>query len=350
MKRVLFVNTNPVWGGGEKWHFQMAGALIERGYQVAIVGLTKSDLIQKAETASIPFFEFKVSNLSFLSVFKRRKARKILVDFSPDAVVVNLPRDVKLFVPLAKELTNTPKVIYRRGMPHPLKRNLINKLVYSKIDSFIANSKEIEASLIKNFPEFEPKVTVIYNGVTPMPPSQQFSSEKIILGNLGRLVPQKGQKYLIDLAIMLENLGVEFEIRIAGTGKLKHQLQSLIQEKNLSEKVKLLGYVNPEHFFDGIHLFIFTSQFEGSANALLESLQHGKPAICFNLSSNPEIIRDGHNGYLVEPNDVGTMANKIFQLKNNPLKLQELSQNAIHSIQENFQFQQKVEELCQLIK
>ena len=106
MKKVLFINTNPFWGGGEKWHFEMAKAVKQRGYEVAILGFAKGDLEERCSDIQFPFFPIKINNFSFISPFKRMKARRILQKFKPDSIILNLPRDVKLFAPLASEMQN----------------------------------------------------------------------------------------------------------------------------------------------------------------------------------------------------------------------------------------------------
>jgi glycosyltransferase involved in cell wall biosynthesis len=348
MKTIIFYNSNQVWGGGEKWHFNMALALKHKGYNSILITNPNSELETKAKEAGIQTYSLSTSNLSFLNPIKRVKLKSILKNLKPQAILMNLPSDVKICAPLAKKL-GVKKVIYRRGMPHPIRNTRMNRYFYSHVDTIIANSEEIKRAVTKHIKSLVSKTQIVYNGVIPQEHSPRIMSKPLKLGNLGRLVEQKGQHHLILVALELKKQKINFTLEIAGKGPLSQELQDQIKVKNLQDCVKLIGHVNPADFFHSLDLFIFTSHFEGSANALIESLQYGVPALAFDTSSNPEVLEDGKSGFLIKPFDEILMANKIIELVNSPELYKEFQKNAIEIIRSKFDYNQKIEQIESLI-
>jgi glycosyltransferase involved in cell wall biosynthesis len=350
-KHIIFFNTNVAWGGGEKWHFEMALALKERSYQVSLITGLNSELAIKAREHGLTVHSFKIKNLSFLNPIKLIQLSKVFFSIRPNCVILNSTADVKICAPLAK-LAGVDKVIYRRGLPKPLKNNLINKLIFNFVDLFIANSVEISHSISKNLPYLKSKIRVIYNGVhiNNQKYSPNFLQHKVLtLGNLGRLVAQKGQFHLLKIAHILKRRNIKFQLLIAGKGKLEAILLNQVKELNLEEEVRLLGYQQSEEFFPMIDIFVFSSEYEGSANALIEALQHQKPAIAFDLSSNSEVIISGKTGYLVKPYDYEDFADKIILLSSPDGAYSKMVKSGQMLLENKFNFEDKIIELERLL-
>jgi glycosyltransferase involved in cell wall biosynthesis len=348
MKKILFYNSNQAWGGGEKWHFNMAMHLKEKGYATTIACFPAGLLEQKSKKNQQDYFSFKSSNLSFSNPFTLFSFYKKLKSYSPDVIFLNLPRDVKVCA-ILKFFFPKVKLIYRRGMPHPIKNNWLNRFSMAKLDIIIANSLEIKRSVIKHIPQLEDKIKIVYNGVSPIV-NECLPHQKIVrLGNLGRLVEQKGQKHLIELALKLKHKKIPFNLKIAGTGPLQQELESLILKNNLANEVSLVGFKNAEDFFPSIDVFIFTSYFEGSANAIIESFQYAKPVIAFNLSSNPEVVEDNVNGFLIKPFDIDTMVLKIEKLISSDSLYHDFQLNCQKTILKKFRYADKVSQVENII-
>lgn len=327
-KTICFFNTNRAWGGGEKWHLTTAREMNRRGYQSILVTNNGSELYHKARTERLMVYGFSVNNLSFINPLKILtmaaffKAKKI------DAIILNLPQDLKL-AGMAARLAGIKTIIYRRGMPHPLRNTALNRFLFQKVlTHVVVNSEEIGRSLQEKNESWFPKdkIRLIYNGVTPSSDTHHEKmyhkeANEVVIGNAGRLTDQKGQAYLIELAELLKKDNVPFRLLIAGEGELRTHLTNLISQKNLQNEVKLLGHVDDmTAFFNSLDLFIFPSKFEGAANTLIETIQHGVPCIAFDVSSNPEIIQHGVNGYLARPFEVTDLHKYTLEVMNHPEK------------------------------
>lgn len=137
-----------------------------------------------------------------------------------------------------------------------------------------------------------------------------------VVGHISRLVPQKGLPYLIDVAKKVVEQDNSVEFHLYGTGEEKSKIENLIQESNLTNNVKLLGYTtNAIEKIKDFRCVISTSQFEGQGLSLIEAMLLKKPVVAFDVKYGPsDFVKDGKNGYLIENKDIKKMANKILKL------------------------------------
>lgn len=353
MMNICFINTNKAWGGGEKWHYEMSLILKQLGHNITVITNTESELAKKLSAINIKTEPFNIGKLSFLSPLTYKKIKTYFLSNKFDAIIMNLPSDVKAFSRPAKK-SGIKKIIYRRGMNHPIKPSLLNKFIYKRfVTDIIANSEDVKKSISKFIPELEDKTTVIFNGIkidNILEASPKLSNEKILIGNLGRLVEQKGQKDLIILGKKLKETNTPFHIYIAGDGPLKETLQNEINEYDLSDSITLLGMVPAKELFKKIDLFLFTSRFEGLSNALLEALQFRKPIICYDTASNSEIVFDYDNGFLIKALDIEGIKNKVIELHSNTELYKKMQENSKLTLLTKFDQDKMIQKLEELIK
>ena len=114
-----------------------------------------------------------------------------------------------------------------------------------------------------------------------------YSAETAENGNAAlKLFEQKNHKLV--LSAIKE---VEAFLYIIGDGVLKNKLESLIQEYNLENRVFLLGrQENPYKYLSKADCFLFSSNYEGFPNVLLEALSCNLPIISTDCLSGPREI------------------------------------------------------------
>ncbi|GAH13428.1 unnamed protein product, partial [marine sediment metagenome] len=166
------------------------------------------------------------------------------------------------------------------------------------------------------------KIKVVYNGIDidkydklAVPPLYLKKRGEIILGNAGRLVRQKAQNYLIDIAHALKQKGYKFKILIAGEGKLEKELKAYAKKMEVEKEVVFLGFVeNIKAFMTSIDVFLLTSLWEGFGYVIIEAMICKKPVVAFDISSNPELVEDNRTGFLVENQNMNVFIQKIETL------------------------------------
>lgn len=136
--------------------------------------------------------------------------------------------------------------------------------------------------------------------------------------SVARLVEKKGLYYAIKA---VSEISEEYDVqyRIAGDGPLREDLERIIQEKGLEDKIEILGWKTQGEVRELIynsHIFILPSitasngDKEGTPTAILEAESTGMPIISSRHSGIPEIVKDGESGFLVPEKDV----NKLIEV------------------------------------
>ena len=353
MSGICFFNTAIAWGGGEKWHFEVSSHLFSEGYEVFVIAHSKSVLYQKLRAAKIPCVGIELSNLSILNPFKYFKVKKLLQKSNFKTLVINLSRDLKI-AGLAAHKAGVHRIIYRRGSAIPIKDNFINRYYFKHIlTEVLANSEATKKTVTQNNTNLiaKNKITVIHNGISI--PEDIIAYHEVMqktkpfrLLTLGRLENQKNQSFLINVAQVLKQRGLAFELLIGGEGRLKANLEKEIREHDLSDIVKLKGFIEkPLDFIKQGHVFVLPSLWEGFGYVLAEAALCKKPIVAFNLSSNPELVLDNKTGFLVPENDIHAFADKIIELyKDAPIRMK-MGEEGFNHIKTNFDKKLKIREI-----
>jgi len=343
---ICFFNPTRTWGGGEKWHFEMASYFHEKGLKVLAIVSPESELGRKLTEKNIPKEEIKISNFSFLNSKKVNEIVSFYKKHQVDIVVLNSSQDMKLGG-LAAKRAKLKKIIYRRGSAIPIKNTLINRYFFKNIlTNVLTNSEATKLTINKNNKNLFPneKIKVIPNGINinhfnqlPHKSLYETEQETFILGNLGRMVFQKNQEFLLEVALKLKKSKLPFKLLIGGTGKLEEEIKQKINELNLEKEVILLGFIeNPKDFMMNLDVFLLSSRWEGFGYVLAEAMLCEKPAIAFDISSNSQIIESNLNGFLTPFNNVNDFCNKIEFLMNNPQKVKEMGEYGRLKIEKEF--------------
>ncbi len=362
MKVFLAINTK-TWGGGEKWHFETACALKNKGHNITMLAYAGKDLFRKSQAAGIRTIPVSVSNLSFLNPFCLFRLYLLFRREKPDVVLLNSSSDIKTSG-VAARWAGIRHVVFRRGSAIPVRNTLLNRLLYGHvITHIIANSEETKRTILQHNKNLIPadKITVIYNGINlsqldsqPATPLYQKNDEELVIGNMGRMVIQKGQQYLIEMARVLKEKNIRFKILIAGAGQLEDSLKKMAIESDVADEIVFPGFVeNTKSFMESIDIFVLPSVWEGFGYVLVEAMACQKPVVAFRISSNPEIIADATTGFLIPPKDVKEFSRKLEELGSNPELRKQLGtagRKRAEALFDHEKSQQQVESLLMNLK
>lgn len=146
--------------------------------------------------------------------------------------------------------------------------------------------------------------------------------EKFLLLYVGRLVERKGVCWFIQN--VFPKLDENCIFLIAGTGGEEQKIKELIRSLKLENRVLMLGKVPDEVLrilYNSADIFIMPNipvrgDMEGFGIVAIEATSCGLPVIASNLEGIKDAIKDGKNGFLVEPYDVNGYIKKINEVRN----------------------------------
>lgn len=360
MKNICFLNSSRFWGGGEKLHLENALEFRAMGYTVFIAAHPNSELWQRAQHAQFKTIPVQLGSLSFLNILKLFKLKKALSKAYIDTLIFTTSQDFKAGS-LAGYISNISRIVYLRGLAVPIKNSWINRFGMQRACThIIANSEETKRTMLQYLKRSLPenRIHTIYHGIQPQLLDKKSASlpqilkqgRGIILGNAGRLTPQKGQEHLLKVARYLKEEKVPFTLFIAGTGELHDTLKHEILKYNLTDEVILLGFVEDmEAFMHSIDIFLLPSAWEGFGFAMVEAMAKRKPVVAFDITSNPEIIAQNQTGLLAEYPNIQDFASKTLQLINNETQRQEMGEAAQQSVQNRFLLPDRAAEIAAYI-
>jgi glycosyltransferase involved in cell wall biosynthesis len=167
-----------------------------------------------------------------------------------------------------------------------------------------------------------------------------LGDRKIVLF-VGRLLPAKGLDYLIEAAKHTQTKPAIVIIggEAPGYGGTKRSLEQKIQQLGLERDVLMLGAFPKEKLgaaYVAGDLFVLPSLGEGLPVALLEAMSYGKCVLATNVSGNRDVVEDGRNGLLVEPQNPVELARKIDHLLSDDGLRERLGKEARRDIERKY--------------
>ena len=141
--------------------------------------------------------------------------------------------------------------------------------------------------------------------------------------SISRFVEKKGIDVLIDAAKILEN--EDFEFSIYGFGRLEKNYNKQIEElglKNISVKGLLDGPKEVQKVFNESDILVSPCRIaksgdrDGIPTVIFEAMAYGVTVLTTTVSAIPEVIEDGKNGFIVEPENPEELALKIREIAN----------------------------------
>lgn len=126
------------------------------------------------------------------------------------------------------------------------------------------------------------------------------------------------------------------------------KLKDICKKNNVSDYVKFLGFVEEKekyNIMESSNIFILPSYAEGLPIAILEAMYVGLPVISTSVGSIPEVIKNDYNGYLIEPGDFRSLADRIIHLSSNKRLREKIGNNNKEKIIKNYNINSFIDKL-----
>jgi glycosyltransferase involved in cell wall biosynthesis len=208
------------------------------------------------------------------------------------------------------------------------------KYVLSHIPDIITVSSDLKR-LISHVSKSE--IYVVHNGVSienvKNMPKYEFGGN--VLFCIGMLEEWKGFDIIIEAISEIKKEIPLVHLLIAGSGREEQNLKKLVTELNLEQNVRFLGFVSGREkysFYKSSDIFILPSRHDSFPIVILEAMACGKPIVASNVGAISEIVINGENGFLFEPENINDLTKKTIMLlndKNLREKMGRLGENTI---------------------
>ena len=215
--------------------------------------------------------------------------------------------------------------------------------------AFVTISDENRRWLIERYGDPARAVRVIHCGVDTktlaITGDAARRAEPPLIAAVGRLDAKKGHDTLIRACGLLRDMGATFVCDIVGAGKRRAELEALVAELGLEEQVRLAGPLPHEetlrltatasvaalacrHMADGDR--------DGIPVSLMEAMGLGVPVVSTRVSGIPELVHDGEDGLLVDPDDAGALAEAVGALLGDDVRRRAFGEAARRTVERDF--------------
>ena len=139
--------------------------------------------------------------------------------------------------------------------------------------------------------------------------------KELVVGSIGWLLPIKGPMYLLRALARVWQSHPETRLLFVGKGDMEEQLRAEASRMGVSDKVTFLGWRNdiPE-IMHTLDILVLPSLNEGMGRVLVEAMAAGKPVVASSVGGILDLVKHGHNGFLVTPGDVVGLSLAIEEL------------------------------------
>lgn len=349
-------------GGAEQMMLGMANEFVQRRWQVHVVCLTKAGELASRLSEQVQLHV--LNKRPGLDVRLPAKLLRCMAQIKPDVINSHLWVG-NAWTRLSLIRTATPIIAteHSRDSWKPFHYRLLDRLLARRTYKLVAVSQDTAAFYQQDIGLDGSLITVINNGID-VPHYAQGNSEPLrtnwlmqkaegrqprdtlLIGTVGRLVPAKNHRRLIDaIRHLIEDTSLahlRIVLKIVGEGPERDSLQRYIDQRGLGEHISLTGVRHDiPDVLSAFDIFVLSSDREGHPLTVLEAQAAGTPVVLTDAGGSKEAIArkaDQVGGVLVEKSYEALSA-ALRTLILNPGLRQQYSRFASHYALEHFDFQ-----------
>ncbi|MBT30129.1 MAG: hypothetical protein CMO01_10760 [Thalassobius sp.] len=342
--KVLHLSSEASWRGGEQQIAYLLTELQKLNVDVMVACKKGSPFEDFCTQERIPY---KAINFSHqYAPGTALKIKNICNQFQADILHMHSSKSHGAGV-IATLLGAKANLVLSRRVDFPVKQGMLSQFKYNfeGIKRIICVSDAIKNITAKGIKD-STKLVTVHSGIDidkfhPESVNKsilhtQFNipTDKIIIGNTSALAPHKDYFTFIDTAEILLKEHKNLHFCIIGKGKLKEEIESYIQKKQLSEHFTLTGFINniPE-VLPALDMFLMTSETEGLGTSILDAFAAKVPVVATAAGGIPEMIIHKKTGMLAPIKDAENLARNVNELLANANLRAELIAGAYQHLQ-----------------
>ena len=332
MKITFFIGSL-IGGGAEHVTCNMANYLVESGYDVSILTMSETDsyyLDSRVSTTSL-LKRSELGNAFKSLMIRTKKLKSFLKSNDCDAYIVMLPITIILLLAF-KRYISVPIIASERSFPsrNPKWIQCLLKKLARRASGWVFQTPEV----LEWYKPYIGKAStvIIPNAIDKELPVREDSNElERTVVSVGRLHPAKRFDNLIRAFSTISPSYPEYKLVIYGEGGKRGELENLIEELALNDRVKLPGFrTDVNKAIKNASLYVLSSDYEGMPNTLIEAMAMGLPCVATDCDGGAArfLIKDGVNGLLVQKSNLVQLAHAMSVVLNDPERAKSLGNEA----------------------
>lgn len=323
----------------------MMNEMVQRGFRVGLITWDQADAVPHYELdSSVEWMKLDVGSPLEKAGWGQRFRRQIVLRrmarrFKPDVAIgfqvgtflAARTAMLGMRIPLIAAERNSPDLFDYVSNGEKLRRRA--DLVLSMADCITVQLESYRAKYPENL---RSRIVSIPNPVSPpdnfeLPNSRETPPKRIL--HVGRLSFQKNQVFLIKAFSRVAASNPDWVLTLVGEGEKRYEIESLVQQLELSGRVELVGAVTDvDKWYSKSSFLAFPSLWEGFPNVLVEAYRHGLPALGFEQTAGVnELLRHKETGLLTEC-DEAAYAKGLQAMIDDPVFLQAAGRNAQNTV------------------
>lgn len=222
---------------------------------------------------------------------------------------------------------SSPSVDYRNSPA----RLLVRRIMIWLADACITNSQAGKAYLIEVLGAKKERVFAqpyeVPNSINLLEQSEVIELEQLHLKKpiflfIGHIVPRKGLHLLLQACAILQKQGFDnYTLLLVGDGPQREELEAYSKSYGLVERIQWAGRVEYGRlgaYFRKADVFVLPTLEDTWGVVVQEAMIMNKPVLCSQRAGAAELITDGENGYVFDPQQPEKLAEIMRQFINNP--------------------------------
>lgn len=337
---------DPIVGGISTFVRELAAALRQRGLNIAVIALSGG----AAEDVHI---------VGGRHVRFSLRAAQIATQLNPDAIHAHAHWYALRAGSLVRRRSNCRLVFTFHTAPRglgPVRRWALRHMLLD-CNAVTFPSEYSRSQLDLNLPEGVSRVVhpgvPVRNRLGSRGASENIRqvsrNERVTLGYVGNFDwPEKVRGFQLLVRSLDRPKLRDVRLLVAGGGPLLPEVMQEARHLGVSDRIVFLGKVlDPDVVYRESQIYCHPSLQEGMSLAILEAMSAGLPIVAIRAGFAPELIRDGVDGLLADPN-VESLAETIAQIRENPALANRLGTNARMRAAGEFNWERTAEEFIKL--
>lgn len=156
-----------------------------------------------------------------------------------------------------------------------------------------------------------------------------LKDDEFVILMIAEVNKNKNHIQIIDAVEKLVKQGKKVKLLCAGDGVMFDEVKKLIQDRNLDEYIKMLGFrTDINELIASCDIGVLMSYREGLPRNIMELMAFGKPVVGTNIRGIRDLIEDGKNGFLVDVGDVDATASAVEYFLEDASRLEDMGKSA----------------------